>query len=187
MGTAPPPPTAIRLTLPSWSWKTRCCPSGENAGPAAFLRFSVPCTAVAIMLDSGRRYSMPFAVYTRLRPSGERSSIFPATPLNACSSGTTMAKRVSSTGGAGFSCQAANAARRPVASDAAATGPARRHSRFAGTAAITGDATARGAAITASISARRSPIACQRRRGGFSRHRRTRSTSRGDSGRAASQ
>ena len=62
MGTAPPPPTAIRLTLPSSSWKTRCCPSGENAGPAAFLRFSVPCTAVAIMLDSGRRYSMPFAV-----------------------------------------------------------------------------------------------------------------------------
>ena len=61
----------------------------------------------------------------------------------------------------------------------ATTGTARRHNGFAGAAANTGDAATRGAAITASISARRSPIACQRRFGLFSRQRRSKSGIRG--------
>jgi hypothetical protein len=77
--------------------------------------------------------------------------------------------------GAGFSCQTASAVRRPVASDAAATGTARRHSGFGGAAGNPCDGVRRGAGMTASISARRSPIACQRRFGLFSRQRRSRS------------
>ena len=91
----------------------------------------MPCTAVALMLDSGRTYSLPLALYTRLRPSGESVEYLSGDAVNAWSSGTTMAKRVMSCCGAGFSCQAASAATRPVASDAAATGTARRHSGLA--------------------------------------------------------
>ena len=113
------------------------------------------------------------ATYTIRAPSGEMATACAPVWVKSWLSGSMNTDRatIGAGGGAGRSAQAMAAAIAAVTSAVSATGIARLHSgSFCTTTCVVVDAACGEVAIVSS-SARRSPTACQRRFGFFSRHR----------------
>ena len=122
-----------------------------------------------------RRKSCPLAMYTNRAPSGEIAISWRPTLVNCWPSGSASGNRITAAGGEGFKFHAAMLVRTPTTIAVTRTGMARLQRGCRSAACGARPETIRGSAAILSSSQRRSPAACQRRFGFFSKHRRIRS------------